>query len=180
MPFVWFIMAGYPCISSHPLPMLLKLEPLFPTNCPFGYHAMCSGVLMMGCLHRSTTPWSSEHRDALRCCDQASLDLPIEAVIERVCRCTWRPWSCKLGGRNQASLEIHLEAVIERVWRGTSRPWLCELGGSNRATFEIHSESVIERVWNAFGGNDRTRLEEYFGAVVQQGGATGAETLLIG
>jgi len=30
--FVWFIMAGYPFISSHPLPTLLEPEPLFLKN----------------------------------------------------------------------------------------------------------------------------------------------------
>jgi len=45
----------------------------------------------------------------------------LEAVIERDWRCTWRPCSCELAGRNRASLEIHLEAVIERDWTSTSR-----------------------------------------------------------
>jgi len=45
--------------------------------------------------------------------DRVNLEMHSEAVIERVWRCTWRPWSCELGGRNRASLEIHLEAVIE-------------------------------------------------------------------
>ena len=30
--FVWFIMAGYPFISSHPLPTLLEPEPLLFKN----------------------------------------------------------------------------------------------------------------------------------------------------
>jgi len=46
-----------------------------------------------------------------------NLEMHSEIVNERVCRCTWRPSSCELGGRNRASLEIHLEAVIEQVWR---------------------------------------------------------------
>jgi len=53
----------------------------------------------------------------------------LEAVIGWVWRCTWRPWSCELGGHNRASLEIHLEAVIEWVWRCNWRPWSSEIGG---------------------------------------------------
>ena len=63
----------------------------------------------------------------------------LEAVIERVSRCTGRPWLSELrdafGVRNRASLEMHLEAEIERV------------GGRNRASLEIHLEAVIKRVW---------------------------------
>jgi len=77
--FVWFIMAGYPFISSHPLPTLLELEPLVPTNSPFGYHATYGGVLMMGCMPSSSTV--SPHRD------RVNLEVHSEAVIERV----WRP-----------------------------------------------------------------------------------------
>jgi len=65
-------------------------------------------------------------------------------VIERVCRCTWRPQLSEcgdiFGGRDRASLEMHLEAVIKRVWRYA-------LGGRNRASLEIHLEAVIELVW---------------------------------
>jgi len=63
-----------------------------------------------------------------------SLTMYLEAMIERVERCTWRPWSSKfgdalggrdrelrdaLGGRDWASLEMHLQAMIERDWRST-------------------------------------------------------------
>jgi len=44
----------------------------------------------------------------------------LEAVIERVWRCTWRPRSSELraalGGRDRASLEMHLQAMMERDW----------------------------------------------------------------
>jgi len=78
--FVWFIMAGYPFVSSHPLSTLL-LEPLFLTNslripCDIG------GVLMMGCLPSSSTV--SPHRD------RVNLEMHSEAVIERIWRYTWR------------------------------------------------------------------------------------------
>jgi len=36
-------------------------------------------------------------------------EMHLEAEIERVWRCTWRPRSC--------NTELHLEAVIEQVWR---------------------------------------------------------------
>ena len=36
----------------------------------------------------------------------------LEAVLKRVWRCTWQPWSCELAGHDQASLTMHLEAVI--------------------------------------------------------------------
>jgi hypothetical protein len=61
----------------------------------------------------------------------------LEAVIERVWRCTWRPSSSELrdavGGRDQvelrdalggcdrASWEMHLEAMVGRDWRSTWR-----------------------------------------------------------
>ena len=98
-----------------------------------------------------------------------------------------------LGGRNHASLEIHLEAVIERTWMSKS----CELRDTLRGCNRENLEAVIVRVqrytWrlctgdlrDALGGRDRARLEEYLEAVnlpaaVQEGGATGAETLFIG
>jgi len=56
----------------------------------------------------------------------------LEAVIERVWRCTGRPRSSELrdalGGRNPASLEMHLEAEI-------------------KLNSEMHLEAAIERVW---------------------------------
>ena len=43
----------------------------------------------------------------------------LEAVIERVWRCTWRPRSSKfgdaIGGHDRVTLEMHLEAVIGQV-----------------------------------------------------------------
>jgi len=55
-----------------------------------------------------------------------SLEMYLEAVIERVWRCTSRTRSSQLtdalGGNDRASLEMHSEAVIERDWRCTWRP----------------------------------------------------------
>jgi hypothetical protein len=42
--------------------------------------------------------WSTECEDTLVGCDQASLDMHLEAVIEWVWRCTWRPWLSEFGG----------------------------------------------------------------------------------
>jgi len=98
-------------------------------------------------------PWSSKFGDTLGGRDRASLEIwtwrqwwcelagrnrasletHLDTVMERVWRCTWRPWLSEfgdaLGGCDWASLEIHLEAVIERVWRYTWRPWSSEIGG---------------------------------------------------
>jgi len=79
--------------------------------------------------------------------DRVNSEMHLEAVIEWIWRCMWRPWSCELAGRNRASLEIHLGAVIERVWICTWRQWSCKHAGRNRASPEIHLEAMIERVW---------------------------------
>jgi len=56
-----------------------------------------------------------EFGDTLGGCYRASLEIHLEAVIERVWRCTGRPLSSgfedTLGGRNRASLDQYLEAV---------------------------------------------------------------------
>jgi len=129
---VWFIMAGYPIVSSHPLPMLLEQEMLIlmdslqiPCDARQSVHDRLSGLLF----DHFTTPWSSEHGDAPRGCNRASFEMHLSATIERVWRCTFSWWWCELRGRNWASLEIHLEAVIEQVWRCTWRPWWSEIGG---------------------------------------------------
>ena len=108
-----------------------------------------------------------------------SLTIYLEAVIELVCRCTWRPRSSELrdalGGRDRVNWELHLEAMIERVWRCTWRPRSNELraalGGHDRSSLEMHWEDVIEWVWrctwrprsselsDALGGHDRSSLE---------------------
>jgi len=67
-------------------------------------------------------------------------EMHMEAVIERVWRCTWRPSSSEFGGSSHLGVKIHLEAVIERVWRCTWRPSSCELVARDRANVE----AVIE------------------------------------
>jgi len=83
------------------------------------------------------------------------VQMDLEAVIERVCRCTWRLLLTEFGddfeGRNLASLEMHLEAeiklnsemhldaVFKRLRRRTGRPW--------SRNSELHLEAVIKCVW---------------------------------
>jgi len=113
-----------------------------------------------------------------------SLTIYLEAIIELVWRCTWRPRSSELrdalGGRDRSSLEMHWEAVIERVWRCTSRPRMSELrdafGGRDRASLDMHLEAQIEwterctwRPWSiefgdALGGRDLASLEMHLEA----------------
>jgi len=53
------------------------------------------------------------------------LTMQLEAIIERLWRCTWRPrlseFGDALGGRDQASLKMYLQAVIEGIWTSTGR-----------------------------------------------------------
>jgi len=53
-------------------------------------------------------------------------EMRLEAVIERIWRCSWRPRSC--------NSEMHLEAVMEGVWRCT--------GGHDRSRLEEYLEVV--------------------------------------
>jgi len=117
---VWFIMAGYPFISSHPLPTLLELELLFLRNSfriPCEVRQSVYDGLSAFSRHRITTPWSSELRDALRGCNRVTVEIHLRAVIEWTWRCTPKSWSTEwvdaLGGHDHANLDV----VIERVWR---------------------------------------------------------------
>ena len=138
---VWFIKAGYPFISSHPLATLPELEPLFHTNSSFGYDATYGGVLLTRCLHSSSTV-SSHH-------DQLYLEIHPEAFINRVWTYIWRLRSSKVGDAPGGSDQgIDLKDVIERVstyiWTLRSSEFGDALGGHDR---EIQLEDVIERVW---------------------------------
>jgi len=66
---------------------------------------------------RTSRPKSSESGDTLGGRNGASLEMHLEAVIDRVWRCTGRPrWSelrDALGGRDRASLEMQWEAEME-------------------------------------------------------------------
>jgi len=69
-------------------------------------------------------PCISEHlpsllEDVLGGHDRACLEMHMEAGIERVWRCTWRPRSSELsdslGVADRASLKMHLEVVLATV-----------------------------------------------------------------
>jgi len=76
----------------------------------------------------------------------------LEAVIERVGRCIWRPrWSnsqlhleaeikwnseMHLEAEIKSNPDMHMETVIERLWRCIWRPRSCNS--------EMHLEAVIE------------------------------------
>jgi hypothetical protein len=52
-------------------------------------------------------------------------EMHLEAAIERVWRCTWRPRSSEFGdafgGRDRGSLDMHLQAMIEQDRGSTCR-----------------------------------------------------------
>jgi len=103
-----------------------------------------------------------------------SLMMYLEAMIERVWRCTGKPWSSEfgdaLGGRDRVNSEMHLEAMREQVWRCTWRPRLSELrdafGGRDRVNSEMHSELWSSEFRDSLAaGYDRGRFEEYLEVV---------------
>jgi hypothetical protein len=93
--------------------------------------------------------WSSELSDKIWGCDRVSLEMHVDATIERIWRNTWRQWSHENWDghqdRDRATLEIHLEAVIKPVWRCTCRPSSCELRGCERASLELHLRPINVR-----------------------------------
>jgi uncharacterized protein YndB with AHSA1/START domain len=67
-------------------------------------------------------------------------EMHLEAMIERVWRCIWRPRS--------SNLEMPLDTVIERVWRCIWRPrssnsWT-HLEDKIKSNSEMHLEADIE------------------------------------
>ena len=100
MQFVWFILAGYPFISSHHLPMLFKPEMLIPKN-----------SLEMSCeVQRSV----DDALSALQLHRVTTLPDPVNIGMHSGAAITglWSPSSFELGVHNRVSLEICLEAVI--------------------------------------------------------------------
>jgi len=83
----------------------------------------------------------------------------LEAVIEQVWRCPWRPTLRQLrdalGGRDRARLEMHLEAETERVCRCNWGPTLSELrdalGGRDWVSLVMHLPTTIEWDWRSTG-----------------------------
>jgi len=101
--------------------------------------------------------WSSEFGDTPGGGNWVNFEMHSEIVIERVRRCTWRPWWSKLAGHNRVCMEIHVEALIEQVWRWTWRPWSSEfgdtLGGCDWARLDNYLEAVDgrhARCWDSF------------------------------
>jgi len=106
--------------------------------------------------------------------------MPLDAVIERIWRCPWMPWSSAFGDALGCRDGANLEALIERVWCYTWMAWSCKLAGRNRASLEIHLEAMIERDWwctcrpcscgfeDTFGGHDRASVEIHLEAAIEQ------------
>jgi len=74
-------------------------------------------------------PRSSVLRDAFGGLDLGSLQIDLQARIERIWWCTWRAWLSEgkdtLRGSDRAGLEIPLEAMIDRDWRGGQTWSIC-------------------------------------------------------
>jgi len=154
--------------DTYPLwgrPIIYSLS-LYTSPLPLYFH-----MPGMACARCTWRLWASDLGDVLGRCDRARFKTHLEAMIERVWRCTWRPPLCKIGGRIDARLEIYVEAVIERVWRCTWKPEWSKigdaLGGCNRAGLEMHFETMIVQTWrpwsyelrDALGGCDRASLK---------------------
>jgi len=103
---------------------------------------------------------------ALGSCDQAILEMHLEAVIERL-------WRYALDGHDRANLE----ATIERVWRSTWRLQWSQFGdslrGCNQTTLKMHLKWDTEQgwicTWMAWScklrGHDRATLDEHLQSV---------------
>ena len=110
MQFVWFLMVGYPFISSDPLALLVKLDRHFLTNSLWMLgevrRSVPSGLSAVN-LYWFTTPWSCKLVDVL-------------VGLIRACLETWRRiWSeirDTLRGWEQAKLDVDLEAIIDQDW----------------------------------------------------------------
>ena len=85
--------------------------------------------------------WLSELRAALGCRNRVSIEIHLEAVIERVWRCTWRRQSSEFGNACGC-----LDRVNQRcAWRAWLREFGDWLGGHDRASLEKYLEAVNRR-----------------------------------
>jgi len=100
----------------------------------------------------SVTPVSLYNR-------RRSLKMYMQAGIEWLWRCTWRPRSCKfgdaLGGRDRVNSVLHLDAVNKQVWTWTE----AEIEWTQKCTWRPGSSEFGD----ALGGHDRARLEMHWG-----------------
>ena len=114
----WHVLSKSLYIYTYPLTLFRWSSSQNCTFTPIHFvcHARSAGVWMMGC-QPSCSSVSPHH-------DHMDLEMDSEAIIERVWICTWRLWSCTLGGHNRANLE----AVTLRVWRYTWMLWYSEFG----------------------------------------------------
>jgi len=143
----------------------------------FQVHIKLSILWTQRCSRR---PWLSYIGDALGGPDWVNLEIPFEAVIQCVRKCTWRLRVNQLGGCDRACLLIHLEAMIER----TGRLWLImfadTLWGCNGVYFDIQFEAMLDwrmrctpslsssEVGDALGGQDWVNLEMHSKPVIER------------
>jgi len=78
--------------------------------------------------------------------DWVNIEIHLKAMIARVWRCTWWPWSGQfrdaLGGRDRVSMEMHLDTMIVQTWR----PGSSKFGGRDWASLEMHLDAVDGRL----------------------------------
>ena len=99
MQFVWFLTVGHPFLSSNPLSTRLEPELHFLTKSGWMPWAPPFYVTVIVQTYWSAwTPRFSDFGDSLGGWDQVNSEMHLEAVTEKVLRCTWRPWSIKIGG----------------------------------------------------------------------------------
>jgi len=111
-----------PSLCPPPLPLYHRIPTVAPWRCTY-------------------SPGSSDFGDALADQHRVNSEMHLEAGIEGVWRCTWRP-------RNRVNSEMHLEAEIKWTQRCTGRLWSSKfgdaLGDQHRVNSEIHLETEIK------------------------------------
>jgi len=99
---------------------------------------------------RTWRPWSVDFGDTLGGHYRVNSEMPLEAVIERVWRCTWRPRS-------------------SWTQRCTWRPWSSELGdalgGRDQVTLRITWKPWSSHFGDALGGRDQVELRDAHGGL---------------
>ena len=119
-----------PSLCPPSLPLYLRTPAVAPWRCTWRPWSSVFGAALgdreMEWTQRCTCrPWLSEFGDALGGRDRVNSEMHLEAVIERVRRYTWRPWSIKIGG------------VLGGGWSGSD--W--SEGGQSGGSESVGSES---------------------------------------